>query len=125
MKKFLWTNIFGFSTTALIIFFYHGFSLQTLIKSIYMYLILIFSAVFSFFNFLMFKDVTSLTIAFSWLLLVMFAVYIYRYSSPKDSQSLWLVFIILWLCVGLYNPGLQIENASASWSLFDKSLFIS
>jgi len=104
MKYFLITNIFGYIVTVLMGVFYNGISASTLVKSLQMYIMLHFSAFFSFLNFFHFKTISNVIIAVVWTILVLFAYYIYKYASDKISLYLWCTFILLWLLVGLYNP---------------------
>jgi len=90
--------------TVLAGFFYNGISFDTLVKSLQMYIMLHFSAFFSFLNFFHMKSISNIIIAIAWIILVLFAYYIYKYTSDKFSLYLWCIFILLWLLVGLYNP---------------------
>jgi hypothetical protein len=105
MKNFVVTVIFGFILNLLVIIFYHGISMQNFVKSFQMFILLNFSALFSFLNFFNFKNLFDLIAAMSWLILILFAYYIYKYVSNKHSLYFWLFFISLWLLLGVYNPG--------------------
>ena len=48
-----------------------------------------------------------MVITVGWLVLILFAIYIYRYTPHKYSVYLWFIFIILWLLLGVYNPGFR------------------
>jgi hypothetical protein len=104
MKNFISTIIFGFSLNLIVAIFYHGVSMQTFVKSLQMFILLNISAVLSFFNFFNFKNLSNIIAATSWLILILFAYYIYKYTSDKYSLYLWLLFIFLWLLLGIYNP---------------------
>jgi len=104
MKYFFIANVFAYALTTVIIFFYHGISFSNMLKSLQMYIMLHFSAFFSFLNFFHLKATVNIIIAISWGILVLFAYYIYKYASEKSSLQLWCIFILLWLLVGLYNP---------------------
>ena len=107
MKNFILTISFGFILNLIISISYHGASMQTLIKSFQMFLLLNLSALSGFLSFFHFKDSSHMITAVGWLVLILFAIYIYKYASHKYSVYLWFIFIILWLLLGMYNPGFR------------------
>ena len=88
MKNFISTIVFGFIFILLFSIFYHEISTQTLIKSFELFVLLNFSSLFSFLNCFHVKSLSSIIAATSWLMLILFATYIYKYASNKYSLSL-------------------------------------
>ena len=104
MKYFVIANIFGYILTMMGVLFYKGVSFANLVKSLQLYIMLHFSAFFSFLNFFHLKSMSNFLVAVVWIILVLFAYYIYRHASDKYSLYLWCIFIFLWLLIGFYNP---------------------
>ena len=106
MKNFIITVIYGFILNTIIIIYYHGVSIDTLKKSLQVFILLNISSAFGFLNFFNLKNSSNIISAICWLLLVLFAIYIYE-SSNKYSLYLWLIFMTLWLIFGVYNPNFK------------------
>ena len=104
MKNLLLSNIIVYIIVSLLLLFSKGFYFGIFIKAIQLYILLFFSAIFSFLNFSNFTNTKSIIVAFTWVLLVFFTVYIKRYRNEKFFLYLLVLILLLWLALGLINP---------------------
>jgi len=104
MKSFLIANIIVYSSLLIGIFFSHGIYLKNLLKTLQLYLLLCFSALFSFLNFFNFKNIENIIASILWLGLIISLFYIQKYKANKYYLFIWILFLYLLVGLGMFNP---------------------
>lgn len=104
MKSFLLANLIVYSTLLIGIVFSHGVYLKNLLKTLQIYLLLWFSAFFSFLNFFNYKSIENIIASILWLGLIIPLFYIRKYKDNKYYLFIWILFLYLLIGLGMFNP---------------------
>ena len=104
MKTFLFANIVIYIFYLLVIITTGSVSISNIIASSKLYLLLHLGAVTSFLHIFCIFNIQCFVLFLAWILLIVFAIYIYKYANTSYSLYLWCIFLLLWLFLGKMSP---------------------